>query len=218
MTHVASGNGSPRSEVRGGCTHACDCPLAPPVRPAQCAANVRRSRAGPATYSPSDTVLRPHVPTLNLAAGCGRLDVCAAPLVPEGDVLLLQPSHALVERGAPAVDFSRAGPRFAEVDGEVGAAEGDTLWLELGVAFTPHGVAFVRQAGMHVHGMCTACACTWCAWCVVRGVFVTVPLRVCLLSVAPSHTAEAMRAPYAQEVHSRCTVDARSTPRSRMAR
>ena len=88
-------------------------------------------------------LVRPRVPTLVLSAGCGRYDGSAtpnlnpnpnpnpnpnlnpnpnprydgsaAPLVPEGDVLLLQPAHTLVERGARAVDFGRGAARFAEV-------------------------------------------------------------------------------------------------------
>eukprot|EP00964_Phaeocystis_antarctica_P117499 scaffold81321_cov45-Phaeocystis_antarctica.AAC.1 len=110
---------------------------------------------GPATYSPSDALVRPRVPTLDLAAACGRYDERAAPLVPEGDVLLLQPAHTLVERSARAVDFGHGAPRFAEGGGGAKAAEGDTLWLELGsgplgragLVLSPHGVAFVRQAG-----------------------------------------------------------------------
>ena len=72
-------------------------------------------RPGPASYSPSDALVRPHVPTLALSAGCGRSDAVAPPLVPEGDVLLLQPAHTLVERSARAVDFASAAPRAPPV-------------------------------------------------------------------------------------------------------
>ena len=72
-------------------------------------------RPGPASYSPSDALVRPRVPTLDLSTGCGRCDAVAPPLVPEGDVLLLQPAHTLVERSARAVDFGRAAPRFTVV-------------------------------------------------------------------------------------------------------
>ena len=41
-------------------------------------------RPGPASYSPSDALVRPRVPTLDLSAGCGRSDAVAPPLVPEG--------------------------------------------------------------------------------------------------------------------------------------
>ena len=70
---------------------------------------------GPASYSPSDALVRPRVPTLDLSAGCGRSDAVAPPLVPEGDVLLLQPAHTLVERSARAVDFASAAPRAPPV-------------------------------------------------------------------------------------------------------
>ena len=70
---------------------------------------------GPASYSPSDALVRPRVPTLDLSAGCGRSDALAPPLVPEGDVLLLQPAHTLVERSARAVDFASAAPRAPPV-------------------------------------------------------------------------------------------------------
>ena len=72
-------------------------------------------RPGPASYSPSDALVRPRVPTLDLSAGCGRSDAVAPPLVPEGDVLLLQPAHTLVERSARAVDFASAAPRAPPV-------------------------------------------------------------------------------------------------------
>ena len=72
-------------------------------------------RPGPASYSPSDALVRPRVPTLDLSAGVGRCDAVAPPLVPEGDVLLLQPAHTLVERSARAVDFASAAPRAPPV-------------------------------------------------------------------------------------------------------
>jgi hypothetical protein len=57
--------------------------------------------------------------------------------VPEGDVLLLQPAHTLVERGARAVDFATAAPRAppaaprAPPAAAPGAlAEGDVLALQ----------------------------------------------------------------------------------------
>ena len=70
---------------------------------------------GPASYSPSDVLVRPRVPALDLSAGCGRCDAVAPPLVPEGDVLLLQPAQTLVERSARAVDFASAAPRAPPV-------------------------------------------------------------------------------------------------------
>ena len=66
-------------------------------------------------YDVSLALVRPRVPTLDLSAGCGRCDAVAAPLVPEGDVLLLQPAHTLVERSARAVDFASAAPRAPPV-------------------------------------------------------------------------------------------------------
>ena len=66
-------------------------------------------------YDVSLALVRPRVPTLDLSAGCGRSDAVAPPLVPEGDVLLLQPAHTLVERSARAVDFASAAPRAPPV-------------------------------------------------------------------------------------------------------
>ena len=66
-------------------------------------------------YDVSLALVRPRVPTLDLSAGCRRCDAVAPPLVPEGDVLLLQPAHTLVERSARAVDFASAAPRAPPV-------------------------------------------------------------------------------------------------------
>jgi len=50
--------------------------------------------------------------------------------VPEGDVLLLQPAHTLVERGARAVDFATAAPRAPPAAAPGALAEGDVLALQ----------------------------------------------------------------------------------------
>ena len=81
-------------------------------------------------YDVSLTLVRPRVPTVVLASGCGRYDGCAAPLVPEGDMLLLLPSHALVERSAHVVDFASAAPRAPAAGAVDALAEGDVLALQ----------------------------------------------------------------------------------------
>ena len=86
-------------------------------------------------------LVRPSVPQLVAFAqrsGRDTYDGGAHPtphLVPDGNVLVLEPSHALVERTAPSTDFGSAhNPRTADVVELV--REGDVLMLEPSHALT----------------------------------------------------------------------------------
>ena len=78
-------------------------------------------------------VCRPRVPHVDFASATGREDVesaaAAGGRLGEGDLLVLHPSHSLVERSAVAVDFAGA-PEREVATATCGVVDGTLLELE----------------------------------------------------------------------------------------